>query len=68
MGFLEARKSSKIDLKTLIAVLTFQKEVELMGEQESDSDEYLDAFVALGGGLDKEGEISKNMLIEIIKI
>lgn len=28
----------------------------------------VDAFVALGGGFDKEGEISKNSLIEIIKI
>jgi hypothetical protein len=30
-----------------------------MGEADGDSDEYLDAFVALGGGFDKDGEISK---------
>lgn len=30
-------------------------------------DEYLDAFVALGGEPDKEGYISKDVLVEIIK-
>ena len=35
---------------------------------EGDADEYLDAFVALGGDADKTGTIHKNTLIEIIKI
>lgn len=38
-----------------------------MSEKENEADEYLDAFVALGGGYDREGTISKNTLIEIIK-
>jgi hypothetical protein len=29
--------------------LTYLKELELENEQENDADEYLDAFVALGG-------------------
>ena len=33
----------------------------------NDGDEYLDAFVALGGSPDKEGYVEKNTLIEIIK-
>ena len=36
-------------------------------QDEIDSDEYLDAFVALGGGADKEGYVSKEQLISIIK-
>ena len=56
-------------------VLTHLKEIELMSEQENESDEYrksylsaiVDAFVALGGYPTKEGTISKNTLIEIIK-
>lgn len=49
-----------------------------MSEQENESDEYckelalvfiliVDAFVALGGYPTKEGTVSKNTLIEIIK-
>lgn len=61
----------------LIQVLTHLKELELMHEQENESDEYckflslkknkVDAFVALGGLPTKEGTISKNTLIDIIK-
>ena len=36
-------------------------------DYEVDVDEYLDAFVALGGSADREGTIPKNILIEIIK-
>ena len=36
-------------------------------DYEVDVDEYLDAFVALGGGADREGSIPKSILIEIIK-
>ena len=36
-------------------------------DNEGDVDEYLDAFVALGGQPDKEGYISKDVLVEIIK-
>jgi Ca2+-binding EF-hand superfamily protein len=76
--FLDEKKASKIDLNTLLLVLTQLKELELMNEQENESDEYcksdyvdnlsiVDAFVALGGQPTKEGYISKNTLIEIIK-
>ena len=61
----------------MLLVLTQLKELELMNEQENESDEYrklrvlirwlVDAFVALGGQPTKEGYISKNTLIEIIK-
>jgi hypothetical protein len=58
--------------------LTHLKELELMHEQENESDEYcksmqplirniVDAFVALGGLPSKEGTISKSNLIDIIK-
>ena len=67
----------KIDERVLIQVLTHLKELELMHEQENESDEYckffslksskVDAFVALGGLPTKEGTISKNTLIDIIK-
>jgi hypothetical protein len=43
--------------------LTYLKELELQNEQENDADEYLDAFVALGGQADKEGYVSKENLI-----
>ena len=63
----------------MLMILTHLKEIELMSEQENESDEYckeenllslclVDAFVALGGQPTKEGTISKNTLIEIIKI
>jgi len=64
----------------MLTVLTHLKELELMNEQENDGDEYckdsqralnspfvVDAFVALGGEPTKEGTISKNALIDIIK-
>ena len=38
-----------------------------MSEQENEADEYLDAFVALGGGMDKEGSVSRDTLVGIIK-
>jgi hypothetical protein len=65
--FLDDRKVPKIDERVLVSVLTHLKELELMHEQENESDEYLDAFVALGGLPSKEGTISKNTLISIIK-
>ena len=39
-----------------------------MNETEYEANEYLDTFVALGGSPDKEGTISKETLIAIIKI
>ena len=77
--YLDEKKVPKIDERVLIQVLTYLKELELMNEQENESDEYckcgehfvtesvVDAFVALGGEATKEGTISKNTLISIIK-
>jgi len=39
----------------------------LNNDIEGDVDEYLDAFVALGGQPDKEGVVAKSVLVEIIK-
>jgi hypothetical protein len=61
--FLDEKNSQRIDLQTLLQVLTYLKELELMSEKENEGDEYLDAFVALGGGYDREGAVSKSTLI-----
>ena len=65
--FLLNRKVAKFDFTTLQAVLTQLKKLELADDNTTDGDEYLDAFVALGGNPDKEGFVEKNTLIEIIK-
>jgi hypothetical protein len=65
-------------MNTMLMILTYLKELELLKEAENESDEYcnldiqninflVDAFVALGGYATKEGFISKNTLINIIK-
>ena len=38
--FLRQSNFNRLDYKTLLAVLTFQKEQEFMAEQDDDSDEY----------------------------
>lgn len=48
---------TKLDLQTLVKVLNFNKNLELMNETEYEANEYLDTFVALGGSPDKEGTI-----------
>jgi hypothetical protein len=47
--FLDDKSSVKVDLPMLLQALTYLKELELQNEQEIEADEYLDAFVALGG-------------------
>jgi len=47
--------------------IKWYKDQQLTNDYEGDVDEYLDAFVALGGQPDKEGFISKDVLVEIIK-
>jgi calmodulin len=59
-------KINKIDEKSLVKTLYILKEME-MEEPDDQEDEYLDAFVALGGSADKEGRIEAKLLIEIIK-
>ena len=58
--------SKKIDEKALIRTLHILKEME-MEEPDDQQDEYLDAFVALGGLPNKEGRIEAKLLVEIIK-
>ena len=38
-----------------------------MNEEDASDNDYLDAFVALGGQQDKEGSVSKETLIQILK-
>ena len=64
---MDKRESTRIDVQTLLAALTHLKELELQAEQENESDEYLDCFVSLSGQPDKEGCVSKESLIQIIK-
>ncbi len=66
--FLDDKKIQKIDLQCLLALLTYHKELDLNNEQEKEADEYIDAFVALGGEADQSGYISKDQLIDIIKM
>jgi hypothetical protein len=63
-----ARKGAKLDFNALQAVLTLHKKLELADDSTNEGDEYLDAFVALGGQPNKDGYIEKDMLIQIIKI
>ena len=65
--FLDNKSVSKIEYNHLIQLLTFLKEIELANQQENEGDEYLDAFVALGGSADRSGTVSKEVLIQIIK-
>uniref|UniRef100_A0A7S3JLM2 Uncharacterized protein n=1 Tax=Euplotes harpa TaxID=151035 RepID=A0A7S3JLM2_9SPIT len=63
---LEDKKIKKIDENALVQSLHILKEME-MEEPDNQEDEYLDAFVALGGKPNKEGRIEAKLLIEIIK-
>ena len=65
--FMDENGATQIDLKMMLKTLTFLKELELQDEQNNESDEYLDCFVALGGQQNKEGSVSKETLIQIIK-
>lgn len=66
--YLDSRKVDRFELNILTALLNYNKELDLMNETEYEANEYLDAFVALGGSPDKEGTIKKEMLIQIIKL
>ena len=61
--FLDTKGAQKLDLGILISCLSYNKELDLMNETEYEANEYLDAFVALGGSPDKEGTVKKEMLI-----
>jgi len=52
---LQKKKATRIDLATLIDVLTQLKQLERQTEDLTEGEEYLDAFVFLGGQPNKEG-------------
>ena len=65
---LETKNAVKLDAPALISCIKWYKDYQLNNDNGADADEYLDAFVALGGETDGTGTIHKNTLIEIIKI
>ena len=65
--FLDTKNLQKTDVNALLMAIKWYKDQQLNNDIEGDVDEYLDAFVALGGQPDKEGYISKDVLVEIIK-
>ena len=65
--YLDTKNMVKLDVQTLLMGIKWYKDQQLNNDIEGDVDEYLDAFVALGGQPDKEGFISKDVLVEIIK-
>lgn len=66
--FLKEKDVDMLTLDAMLQALNFSKMQDLQMEQESDMDEYLEAFVALGGEVTKEGFVSKDVLIQIIKM
>ena len=68
LEMLESKSVDKLDANSLLSCIKWYKEYELINNFDGETDEYLDAFVALGGEYDRTGTIFKNTLIEIIKI
>lgn len=67
MEFLESKNLAvRLDVNVLLTAIKWYKDQQLSNDVEGDVDEYLDAFVALGGDPDKEGFISKERLVDII--
>ena len=67
MEYLDTKNLPKVDVNMLLMGIRWYKDQQLTNDNEGDVDEYLDAFVALGGDPDKDGFISKDVLVEIIK-
>jgi len=66
--FLESKNlAARLDVNVLLSAIKWYKDQLLTNDVEGDVDEYLDAFVALGGEPNKEGFISKEVLVSIIK-
>ena len=64
---LDLKNLTKLDVQGLLTAIKWYKDQQLNNDIEGDVDEYLDAFVALGGQPDKDGFVSKDVLVEIIK-
>ena len=56
-----------LDLKLLLQAIGHIREKELEDDKGEEANEYLDCFVALGGSPNKDGAVSKEDLIFIIK-
>ena len=67
LALLEEKKAVKLDANMLIQCLTLLKQLEAAEDQNYEADEYMDAFIALGGNSDPNSVIDKHYLIEIIK-
>lgn len=64
---MDEKKIEQIGEHELLTILCHVKELELQKEEDISDNVYLDAFVALGGKEDKEGSVSKETLIQILK-
>lgn len=64
---MDTKNVTRLDVNSLLQAIKWYKDQQLTNDYEGDVDEYLDAFVALGGQADKDGFISKEVLVEIIK-
>ena len=64
---LDSKNIVKLDANSLVMAIRWFKEQQMTYEYEGDVDEYLDAFMALGGEADRSGTIEKSFLIKIIK-
>ncbi|KAL4486092.1 hypothetical protein ABPG72_004026 [Tetrahymena utriculariae] len=67
---LEARNIKKIDIDAAIIVLSQVKTYYQKLDEENENsnfNEYVDAFVALGGNPDQTGKVSKQTILQIIK-
>ena len=62
-AYLDGRQVTEFGQNSFLNVMNYNKELELMNETEYEANEYLDAFVALGGSPDKDGSVSKETLI-----
>ena len=65
--FLDANKIEMLGIHELLTILCYLKELDLQKEEDVSDNVYLDAFVALGGKENKEGSVSKETLIRILK-
>lgn len=54
---LETKGVVKLDGNAIITAIRWYKDQQMTTDFEGDVDEYLDAFVALGGDADKDGTI-----------
>jgi hypothetical protein len=64
--FVEEQGYMQIDETRLNRIVQKYKEIRLNDGADLDSNEYIDAFEALGGGPGNQGSVNREVLIEII--